>query len=41
MSADITAATLALQQGYTTVSDAGTIGVVGLGTSSAFRCITG
>jgi hypothetical protein len=41
MSADITAATLALQQGYTTVSDAGTIGVSSLGSSSAFRCITG
>jgi hypothetical protein len=41
MSADITAATLALAQGYTTVSDAGTLGVSGLGSSTPFRCITG
>lgn len=41
MSADVTAATLALAQGYTTVSDAGTLGVTPLGTASAFRCMTG
>lgn len=41
MSADITAATLALAQGYTTVSDAGTLAVQSLGNSTAFRCITG
>lgn len=40
MSADITAATLALSQGYTTVSDAGALGVATLGSSTAFRCIT-
>jgi hypothetical protein len=41
MSADITAATLALAQGYATVSDAGTLGVQSLGSATAFRCITG
>jgi hypothetical protein len=41
MSADITAATLALAQGYTTVSDAGALAVQSLGTATAFRCITG
>jgi hypothetical protein len=41
MSADITAATLALQQGYATVSDSGTLGVQSLGTATAFRCIAG
>ena len=41
MSADITAATLALAQGYTTVSDGGTLGVTPLGSSTPFRCITG
>ncbi len=40
MSANITAATLALLQGYATVSDAGTIGVQVLATASPFRCIT-
>lgn len=40
MSADITAATLALSQGYATVSDGGTVDVATLGTASAFRCIT-
>ncbi len=40
MSADITAATLALSQGYTTVSDAGALDVATLGSSSPFRCIT-
>lgn len=41
MSANITAATLALAQGYATVSDAGSIGVDPLGSANAFRCITG
>ena len=41
MSADITAATLALSQGYATVSDAGAIAVETLGSTSPFRCITG
>jgi hypothetical protein len=41
MSADVTAATLALAQGYTTVSDAGALAVQSLGTATAFRCITG
>ncbi len=41
MSADVTAATLALAQGYATVSDAGTLGVESLGTARAYRCITG
>ncbi len=41
MSANITAATLALLQGYATVSDAGAIGVQTLGATSPFRCITG
>lgn len=40
MSANITAATLALSQGYATVSDTGTLGVQTLGTTSPFRCIT-
>jgi hypothetical protein len=41
MSADVTAATLALTQGYATVSDAGALGVQSLTSSTAFRCITG
>ena len=41
MSSDITAATLALTQGYATVSEAGALGVQALGTATAFRCITG
>ncbi len=40
MSADITAATLALAQGYATVNDAGALDVVTLGTARAYRCIT-
>jgi hypothetical protein len=40
MSADTTAATLALAQGYTTVADGGAMGVETLGTATAFRCIT-
>ena len=40
MSADITAATLALAQGYATVSDGGAVDVSSLGSSTAFRCIT-
>ena len=40
MSADITAATLALAQGYATVSDGGGLDVSPLGSSTAFRCIT-
>jgi hypothetical protein len=40
MSANITAATLALSQGYATVSDTGTIAVQTLGSTSPFRCIT-
>jgi hypothetical protein len=41
MTADTTAATLALAQGYATVSDAGTLGVQSLGSASPFRCTTG
>ena len=40
LSADVTAATLALAQGYTTVSDGGDLSVATLGTATAFRCIT-
>lgn len=40
MSADITAATLALAQGFATVSDAGAVAVAPLGTATPFRCIT-
>ena len=40
MSADVTAATLALAQGYAVVDDGGALTVATLGSAAAYRCIT-